>query len=172
MTISVLTCDDHVDQIIRVATENGSPQDVQFRDPTTFLSGIAASGTATNANVIEGELEITWVTSAYPPITPISSAKYLVWCTFPYRCDSSSNNFRIAVQPLTADEIVVTTASRNYSLTQREVMLFGIIQFTPDEFFWRITCTSDSGVMSIPSQQISLMWVELSGPYVAPPPIP
>jgi hypothetical protein len=170
MTISVLTCDDHVDQIIRVATENGSPQDVQFRDPTTFLSGIAASGTATNTNVIEGELEITWVNSA--PITPVSSAKYLVWCTFPYSCDSTSNNFTISLQPLTADEIVVSTSHRNYSATQREVTLFGIVQSTTDPFLWRITCTSDSGTMSIPSEQISILWVELSGPYVAPLPPP
>ena len=172
MAISVLTCDDHVDQIIRVATENGSPQDVQFRDPATFLgAGIAASGVDTNENAIAGELEISWL-STDGPITPEASAKYLVWCTFGYNCDSTNNVFTLAVQPLDADEITVATAQLPISLPTRQVTLFGLIQVANEPFLWRLTCTSDSGSMTIDVGQMRLMWLELAGPYVAPPPPP
>lgn len=176
MTISILTCDDKVDQIVRVSIENGSPQDMQFRDPATFVgAGISAADDDSNEEEISGNLEIEWFTSG-PPITPVASSRYLVWVTFIYKCNATTNEFKLSYyieEPETTVVVDQKTIVAALDVTnQHQISLFGLAEVPNVPFIWLVTITSDSGVMTIPAEQLKLLWLELAGPYVPIPPTP
>lgn len=176
MTISVLTCDDQVDQIIRVAVQNGSPQDMQFRDPASLVgAGISAADDDSNDEEITANLTLEWFTSG-PPIVPIASSRFLVWVTFIYDCDAGVNVFELSFFTVESEATTVvdskTIVAPLDTTNQKQISLFGLAEVQNVPFLWKVTITSDSGVMTIPAEQLKLLWLELSGPYVPPPPTP
>jgi hypothetical protein len=173
MTISVLTCDDQVDQIVRVSIENGSPQDMQFRDPATIVgAGVSAADDDSNESEITGNLEIEWFTTG-APIVPIASSRYLVWVTFIYACNATTNVFSLSYEIEESEETTVvdskTIVASLDKTNQKQISLFGLAEVPNVPFIWTVTITSDAGVMTIPAEQLKLLWLELAGPYVPTP---
>lgn len=169
--MNVITCDDKPYQVVRLGTQDAGPVDVQFKPDEVLGLRIAQYGVAANQTELSGTGTLDYST---PSITPIASGNYVVWASIGYNSGADTTVFSVLCdQDSEETEIAVLTQTTPVArANDRQMGLFGIASMAILPLTFRVNITAAGVALVFPVGNVRVMWAELSGPYVAPPPPP
>lgn len=160
MSKYLVSTDGLTNEIREIPTNNGDSMAVRLVEGAAF----AQVGDMQNNDPISAGSTTTWNSD---PITLIASGRLMIWANVIYQVSDDVVEISTIVDDAEAwyDSITnAATVNRQMSHTQ-----FAIVNAAPGEHTLGMTIASD-GSIAISTGGIHIMWAELAGEYIPPPP--